>query len=134
MVGPTGEVIGVDRAAAAVETAKQRAQDAGIGNVTFAAGDLAEMPFQEPFDAVVGRLVLMHQPDPVPMLRILSRLLRPGGILAFQEFDISGAHSLPQSQTYEQCVEWIGAALNAMGTDIRMGLKLYSAFTEAGLP
>jgi len=31
------------------------------------------------------------------MLRKLTRVLRPGGIVAFQQFDISGARSFPAS-------------------------------------
>ncbi|MGH9666924.1 MAG: class I SAM-dependent methyltransferase, partial [Bryobacteraceae bacterium] len=134
LVGPAGEVIGVDRAPAAVETAMERACGAGFGNVSFLAGDPCEMPFEKPFDAVVGRLVLMHQPDSVAMLRKLSRLLRPGGIVAFQEFDIAGAHSFPPAQTFEQGLQWIMAAFAGAGTDPRMGLKLYPTFVAAGLP
>jgi hypothetical protein len=52
--------------------------------VTFLAGDPAEMPFETPFDAVVGRVVLMHQPDPVAMLRKLSRMLRRAALLLFR--------------------------------------------------
>jgi SAM-dependent methyltransferase len=134
LVGPKGEVIGMDKAPSAVETAQERARSTGLKNVSFAVGDAGEMPFEKPFDAVVGRLVLMHQPDPVGMLRKLSRLLRRGGIIAFQEFDISGARSFPQSQTFEQCLKWITAAFAATGTDTRMGVKLYSAFVGAGVP
>lgn len=134
-VGVAGEVTGVDRAPAAVETAGQRARTAGFLNVHFVAGDPVETAFEQPFDAVVGRLVLMHQPDPVSMLRKLSRLLRPGGIIAFQEYDISGAaHSFPECRTYEQGLAWIAAAFTKTGTDVRLGAKLYSAFVAAGLP
>jgi ubiquinone/menaquinone biosynthesis C-methylase UbiE len=38
LVGPAGEVIGMDRARPAVETAQRRPQSAGLGNVSFAAG------------------------------------------------------------------------------------------------
>ncbi len=133
-VGPAGQVIGVDRAQAAVETAQGRALSFGLGNVTFALGDPSEMSFEKPFDAIVGRLVLMHQPDPVVMLSKLSRLLRRGGIIAFQEFQIGGPHSFPSVPAYEQCMEWIKAAFAATGTDTQMGAKLYSAFIDAGLP
>ena len=112
LVGPTGEVIGMDRAPAAVETSQERARTAGAANVIFAVGNPGEMPSEKPFDAVVGWLVLMHQPDPVTMLRKLSRLLRPAGIIAFQEFDITAeARSFPPSQSFEQCLEWIAAGL-----------------------
>jgi SAM-dependent methyltransferase len=134
LVGPAGHVIGMDKAPAAVEAATQRARNAGLRNVTFVVGDPTVMPAEEPFDAVVGRLVLMHQPDPAGMLRKLARVLNPGGIVAFQEFDICGAHSFPPSPTFDQCLEWIAAALAKTGTDTRMGVRLYSTFLAAGLP
>jgi ubiquinone/menaquinone biosynthesis C-methylase UbiE len=59
-VGPGGEVVGVDQAAAAVNRATARAQVRGIGNVRFLEGDPTELQFDRPFDAVVGRLVLMY--------------------------------------------------------------------------
>src|SRR3954451_24038579 len=40
VVGPGGNVLGVDRAAASVATARERAGAAGLANVTFAEGDL----------------------------------------------------------------------------------------------
>jgi SAM-dependent methyltransferase len=134
LAGASGEVVGVDKAPAAVEKSRERARNAAIQNVTFEAGDALEMPFGSPFDAIIGRLVLMHQPDPVAMLRRLASLLRPGGIIAFQEFDIRGAHSCPPSPIFEQCLRWVLTAFERTGTDSRMGQKLYATFMAAGLP
>ena len=134
LVGPTGGVIGMDKAPAAVERASARAREEGFANVTFTAGDPSELPFEEPFDAVIGRLVLMHQPDPVAMLQKLARTLGPGGIIAFQEFDITGARSYPPAPSFDRAMEWILRAFAVAGTDTRMGAKLYSAFVQAGLP
>jgi ubiquinone/menaquinone biosynthesis C-methylase UbiE len=134
LVGPQGAITAVDRAPEAVETARQRARGAGLANVTFAIGDPAGMAFETPFDAVVGRLVLMHQREPAAMLRKLSAMVRPGGIVAFQEYDISGARTFPPAPTFEQCIRWVTAALNSAGTDSQMGARLYSIFIEAGLP
>src|SRR5437667_6242552 len=65
LVGPSGEVIGADRAAAAVRWATDRAQERGIRNVSFVEGDPTVIDFDQQFDAVVGRLVLMYYSDPV---------------------------------------------------------------------
>jgi SAM-dependent methyltransferase len=60
LVGATGEVVGADRAAAAVQRATARPQARDLRNVKFLEGDPAEMRFDRPFDAVIGRLILMY--------------------------------------------------------------------------
>lgn len=70
LVGSTGFVLGVDRSPAAVERAKTRAIRCNIhDNVAFEAGDPASMHFARPFDAIIGRFVLMYQDDPTASLR-----------------------------------------------------------------
>src|SRR5215467_12559138 len=93
-VGPTGEVIGVDRAEVAVATASRRAQEFHLPNTRFLVGDVSEMAFEEPFDAVMGRFVLMHHPNPSALLRLLAAHARPGGLVIFQEPDWTGCRSL----------------------------------------
>jgi ubiquinone/menaquinone biosynthesis C-methylase UbiE len=58
---------------------------AGLRNVSFLNADVNNIVTDRPFDAVVGRFILMFLPDPVSVLRSVSRLVRPGGVLAFQE-------------------------------------------------
>jgi SAM-dependent methyltransferase len=72
IVGPSGEVIGADKSPAAVATASRRAAALQLSNVRFLEGDPAEMPFEQPFDAVVGRLVLMYHPSPAESIRKLA--------------------------------------------------------------
>lgn len=134
IVGPKGHVTGVDKGEAAVETARERAAEAGLDNVAFLLANASEVSFTARFDAVIGRLVLMHQPDPVATLRHVCLMLRPGGVIAFQEIDIRGARSDPRAEIFEQCLEWIAAVLSKTGSDVCMGLKLYSTFVAAGLP
>jgi 2-polyprenyl-3-methyl-5-hydroxy-6-metoxy-1,4-benzoquinol methylase len=59
LVGEAGEVVGVDRAQVALETASRRAAARSLRDVSFRAGDPAEIAFDRPFDAVIGRYVLM---------------------------------------------------------------------------
>lgn len=134
LVGPGGEVIGVDRAAAAVHWATARAYSRGVGNVKFLEGDPTTMAFVRPFDAVVGRLVLMYYPDPVDAVRKLARHVRDGGLIIFQEFDIANCRSLPPAPTFERSTRWIKETLSATGARTELGLEMYSVFLAAGLP
>ena len=44
--------------------------------------NLAERPFAPPFAAILCHGVLMHMPDPGPVMRILAGLTAPGGIVS----------------------------------------------------
>ncbi len=134
MVGPEGKVTGTDRAPQAVEKASERAASLGYSNVTFVQGDPTGLTFEHPFDAVVGRFVLMYYPNPVETLRQLVRHLRPGGVIAFQESDHNSARSFPRTPLWERLVGLTGKALELSGAEPRMALKLYPAFIAAGLP
>src|SRR5262245_4019214 len=107
IVGERGAVVGVDRAPAAIATARRRAEARLLTHVSFREGDPAELSFDEPFDAVVGRYVLLFQTDRAHMLRRLTRHLRPGGIIAFHEPDWSVIRSSPPVPTYDRCCRWI---------------------------
>ena len=134
LVWPTGEVVGTDRSAVAVATAKVRAQERSLSNVTFREGDPAVLEFDQSFDAIVGRYVLMFNPDPAAMLKGIARHLKPGGAIVFHEVDWSGARSFPPSPTYDRCCDWIVQTFYKVGTNPTMGLNLSSAFLGAGLP
>ena len=135
LVGPTGEVVGVEQGARSIGRARDRVAEAGLHNVTFAQADVSQVPGDRPFDAAVGRYILMFLPDPISVLRSLSRLVRPGGVLAFQEPDwrafLEDARSFPL---------WsVGASLmvetfQRSGTNTNLGPELSQVFVKAGLP
>ena len=137
LVGPTGEVVGIDRSAAAIETATRRVQDLAASNMRFLVGDASspdvELTAEGPFDAAFGRSVLEFVPDPAGMLRTVATLVRPGGVIAFQEADWSGCRALPRVPTFSRCVDWGSEALQRSGADPLIGLKLHAIFAAAGL-
>src|SRR5438270_2846340 len=65
LVGPAGEVVGVERNPNSIAWARERVARAGLRNVTFAQSDVHELANDRPFDAAVGRWILMFVPDPV---------------------------------------------------------------------
>jgi 2-polyprenyl-3-methyl-5-hydroxy-6-metoxy-1,4-benzoquinol methylase len=134
LVGPQGAVLGVDRAASSIQTARRRASALGVGNVRFEQGDLASFDARQSFDALLGRLVLLYLDDPAETLRRLSRHLRPGGTIVFQEFDMSMTSQVPAGELFLKVRAWLLAAFAAAGAQLDMGTKLYTTFLRAGLP
>jgi SAM-dependent methyltransferase len=133
MVGEAGDVVGVDRVPAAIEAARARASASSVRNVEFQTGDPAEMTFDRPFDAVIGRYVLQFQKDPAATLRKLVGHVRSAGLVVFHEIDWSGLSSFPPAPTYDRCSRLGLETLRLHGTETRMGSKLHSTFVEAGL-
>jgi SAM-dependent methyltransferase len=134
LVGPAGQIVGIDRSPSAIETAIRRAQEMAVSNARFVAGDAGAMPFEGPFDAAIGRCVLQFSSDPSTMLHEIAAHVRPGGIVAFQEIDWSGCRSLPNLPTFSSCIGWGVEAMRGSGADPYIGLKLHSVYTVAGLP
>ncbi|HEX9923525.1 MAG TPA: class I SAM-dependent methyltransferase [Anaerolineae bacterium] len=134
LVGPEGEVIGLDKSPEAIALASQRVTAAGLTNVHFVTQDLSELTLDEPVDALIGRLVLMYFADPAVILRRLAGFLKPGGLVVFHELDSTASKSEPVCGLFETTVGRINQTFTRAGADIRMGLKLARVFQEAGLP
>jgi SAM-dependent methyltransferase len=135
LVGPSGAVVGIERDARSVERARARTVEAGLVHVTFVQSDADAISSDEPFDAVVGRYILMFLPDPVAVLRSLARFVRPEGVLAFQEPDwtsfLEEAARLP---LWSVAASLLVKTLQQCGTNTDMGSGLSRVFHQAGLP
>ena len=51
----------------------------------------------------------------------------------FHEVDLNGARSEPPVALYDRLCNWLADAQSRGGADVRMGIKLHSAFLAAGL-
>ena len=136
LVGPDGSVVGVDVNPAILETARSRAQEAGLTNVEFMAGDARTLDLGNDFDALIGRLVLMYMADPAEALKQLAARVRPGGIVAFQEVDFTPYRQMhrPDTPLANKLIDWALGVFERSGAHVGMGFELYRTFVEAGLP
>jgi len=134
LVGAEGSVVALDQSASAVAAIERRAQTLGLRHVRAVQGDVGRERFDTPFDAVIGRFVLMYNPEVTGVLRHLATHLRPGGLIAFQEFDFRGARALPEGPTFERAMSWMTDTLTQVGAHTRLGLELRRHFLDAGLP
>jgi SAM-dependent methyltransferase len=142
LVGAAGSVVGVERDEQALERARRRAAESEIENIEFVPGDFREVELaSDPFDALVGRLVLMYQADPAEALMSAARHVRPGGVVVFAEMcllmgSVRPQRSLvswPPTPASEQLSEWIHEVFGRLGTQPDMGLRLPATFAQAGL-
>ena len=134
LVGPNGSVVGIDRAVESVETARRRAKGLGLENVTFFCADASSFDTDQVFDAAIGRLVLLYLADPSETLRRLSSHLRSGGIVAFQEMDMSTFLPPGSPALRTRVLTWVYDAFGAAGAQREMGPRLPEIFMNAGLP
>lgn len=134
-VGSTGHVFGVDQNPQILELARKTARDAGLSNLTFIEGgfDVA-LAERGSLDAVVGRRVLMYQPDAAQAVAQLVDAIRPGGVIAFHEHDMiaigDSSTSLP---LHDRVRSWLREMLRLEGANLHMGFGLHSALSVAGL-
>ena len=86
-------------------------------------------------DAVVGRYVLCHQPDPSAALRRFAQIVRPGGLIVFlePEFNLSVQTfaSLPETR---RCAGWLVEICRRAGMQMNTGTQFSRIFHDAGLP
>lgn len=132
IVGPAGQVVGVERNPDAIESARARVRRAGFENVSFIEGDVAAFEPDGAFDAVVGRLILMYLPDPAAALARVAGLLGPGGIVCLHE--INGSRlAQPDTPLFAEVSRIIVTAFERAGVAVDMADRLHSAFRAAGL-
>jgi SAM-dependent methyltransferase len=133
LVGPAGEVVGIDQSPDAVARATARAGERRLSNVRFVPGDIHDPAPDGPFDAIIGRLVLMYVPDPAAVLRTQTGVLRSGGVIAPIEIDAHSARSLPSTPLVSQALSWLREALTRAGIDPALGPRLWAVLQAAGL-
>ena len=82
MVGPEGDVVGVDMTPAMVDKARSAAARSGTANVRFENGVAEALPVADGWaDVVISNGVLNLFPDKLAGLQEMARVLKPGGRL-----------------------------------------------------
>ena len=79
IVGPEGEVVGVDCCDAFLDYARDDVEKHGLANVSFLRGDAEIALPEDKFDFVFARFGTMFFANPVAGLRNMRRALKPGG-------------------------------------------------------
>jgi len=130
LVGPTGEVVGVDYSAAQVEQACALLPS-DLSNVRFVEASAIDTGLpREAFDVVYCRFLLIHLQDPESALREMHDLLKPGGIMVVEDGDLTSASSEPRSKL-EEFSNLFGALGPKWGVDYTLGRRLFHLVLNA---
>jgi SAM-dependent methyltransferase len=134
-VGDGGSVVAFDREPRAIEVARARALAVGYRQIEFVVAADDAFPECPVFDAAIGRFVLIHQADPIAMIRRAAAVVRPQGVVAFHEPVICvNAQTLPTVDLAVQSERCLHSALHALLPHADVGSRLVACFEEAGLP
>ncbi|HEU0067777.1 MAG TPA: class I SAM-dependent methyltransferase [Nitrospiraceae bacterium] len=135
LVGRDGKIVGVDMDGAALEKARKRAEQLKLRNVEFVHGDIRTTALSGPFDAAVGRLVLLYCADPVAALAHIATQVRASGIVAFQEMEMNSIAALATygDSLLGKVVETVCRTFAAAGVRVHMASELRHTFVKAGL-
>jgi ubiquinone/menaquinone biosynthesis C-methylase UbiE len=135
LVGHSGDVVGIERDTRSIARAKARVAKAGLRNVSFTQTDVSQIQSSKPFDAAVGRFILMFVPNPLTIVSSLVQLVRPGGVLAFQEPSWAPTFAITTHlPLWSTAASLMCETFQRSGANPEMGLALYRMFQEAGLP
>jgi SAM-dependent methyltransferase len=133
-VGPTGQAVGLDADPVMLAAARDWTRAHGLTGAGLVASD-AHQPGvrREAFDLVHVRFLASTAGRGEELLGAAMALVRPGGVLAFQEPDIETLNCYPAHPAWERLKGLLQAAFERAGGDTRIGQRLYRLLRRAGL-
>jgi len=134
LVGPTGEVIAVERSARFLEHARESCRQRGFTNVQFHELDLMQAPvaFRD-LDATWCRWVTSFVSSPATLVSKIAAVLRPGGVAIFHEYvDYQSWRITPHGALHEQFVNEVMASWRASGGEPDAARELPQLLVGAG--
>jgi SAM-dependent methyltransferase len=130
---PRARITSVEISPVSLAQARQRADAAGISNVSFAQADIFALPFPpRSFDHVFVCFVLEHLARPEEALQALRRMLKPGGAITVIEGDHGSAYFHPDSEAARAAIQCQVTLQARAGGDANIGRRLYPLLTQAG--
>lgn len=131
---PKGRVTGMDIEASQIQEAEVLKGERGVTNATFIQGNITALPFKDhTFDVSFTNAVLWTLSDPIPALKELIRVTKPGGLIACREPSAEGILFYPESSIIRKSLELQCKGQAALKCDRNLGKKLATHFSSLEL-
>ena len=122
-VGASGEVVGTDIDERLLAAARSLLAAEGISNVELVVDDLFESRLEpESFDLVHGRYLIAPLGRGRDQVAAHRRLLRPGGSLVLEEWDLGSWHFNPTAPAAERLIGFLSEIFAELGGEAGRGL------------
>ncbi len=110
---PGRHVVGIDQSAEMLRAGRERVGRAGLSErIELREGRAEELPFPDcQFGALTFTYLLRYVDDPLATMRELARVVRPGGVIAMQEFGLPRGVWRPLWELYVRGVLPVGGVL-----------------------
>jgi SAM-dependent methyltransferase len=127
-----GNVTGIDVVPEVLEQAREAT--AGLGNVSFGTGDVYALDYpDDTFCVVHAHQVLQHLGDPVRALREMSRVCKPGGLVAVRDADYGAMVWYPDLPVLDDWRALYEQVARGNGGEPDAGRRLHAWARQAGL-
>ena len=132
IVGPEGRVLGIDFDPHVLDLAREDAQKAGVRTAEFETADAHHFE-GGPFSFIHARFLLSHVSAPDEVFGRLKGMLAPGGRIAVEDIDMSGAYCFPAEAAQDRFQALYTEAVRRGGGDANLGRRLPAVALSAGL-
>ena len=135
LVAPGGRVVAVDAAERFIDHLRQRQVSLGFTNIESHVMDAQKLELAPAsVDIVYSRWVLCFVSAPQLVVEGIAKVLRPGGVLAVQEYANYATQTLaPESAAFQRVVQAIIKSWRQRGGDPDIGLRLPAMMMKHGL-
>ena len=132
-VGPSGQVVGGDIDESLLDAARSFLEAEGISNVELVVDDLFDSKLKpQSFDLLHARYVIAPLGRGREQVASFCRLIKPGGTLVLEEWDLGSWHFNPPAPAAERLVGLLSEIFDALGGEAGRGLPelLHEVGTE----
>jgi SAM-dependent methyltransferase len=129
-----GTVDAVERSEAFASQLERLVRRDGLGPSRIYFSDLidADLPANT-YDLIFARWVFLFLPNPAAHVKLLARALKPGGLLAVQDYHRGTFMLVPHLDDWEAFIEADQALFASQGGNVSIGVHLPAMMRAAGL-